>query len=332
MEPSKLVVDLGQVRRNVQKLKEHGRLCAMVKANAYGTDSCTMARFLTHFGVDILAVAHAHEGLALRKAGINCEILVLHAACHEAKTIFEADLQVAVSREEEIQAFASQPLHLHVDTGFTRFGCMPEEAPALAKMIPRLEGLMSHLSGADDALQIKRFQEIPVEARWHHIRSSESLHYPVGNMIRVGKALYQEALTLSTKISAIQPLKAGERVSYGGTFQAERDEKIAILPLGYADGLHRCYTGSMTSIGPIVGTICMDYVMVLLEKEAKVGDSVTLSIPHLLEKGEKTIYELMTGLGPRVARSFTFLHSRPRRKVSLEERTTTKLMSAIKTR
>lgn len=249
-------------------------------------------------------------------------------------------------------------VHLHVDTGMGRFGCRPEEALPLALKVASsphllLEGLMTHFACADmpteddfTAKQIAAFKGVlqalalnGLKPRYvHACNSSATVRslFPEGNMIRLGLALFglknsssmpsiptlRCALSLTTKIAGINVLKQGETLSYGKTYTETRPEsKIAILPLGYFDGLHRHYSGKSAlaiagKLAPMVGRICMDFMMIDISHlpSTQMGDEVlvfgTDSSGHFLppealaETGGTIAHELITCLGPRIQRLF----------------------------
>lgn len=249
-------------------------------------------------------------------------------------------------------------VHLHVDTGMGRFGARREEVLKIATAAKNspyliLEGLMTHFSCADmesedcfTARQITLFrdvitslQEHGINLPWIHAANSSATVrtlFPEGNMIRLGLALFgiknakemkypltlRPALTLTTKIAGINHLKRGEALSYGKTYIEEKEaSKIAILPLGYFDGLHRHYSGKSHLLiagqkSAMVGRICMDFMMCDITHidEVSIGDEVLVfgqdSMGHfiepeaLAEDGGTIAHELITCLGPRIQRIF----------------------------
>lgn len=249
-------------------------------------------------------------------------------------------------------------VHLHVDTGMNRFGCRTSEALELAKLIhdsPSLEfeGIMTHFATADNPQddeftfsQIAKFDAVISELeghgiypRWRHAANSSALirfNLPQYNMARVGLALYglytseacQEslklnlALNLTSRVVGINHCQKGETISYGRHYTVERNEqKIAVLPIGYFDGLHRNYSGQGHVMirgckVPMVGKICMDFMMVDVTDIPGVqeGDSALifgydecgnyLSPETLAGQGNSIVHELITCLGPRIERIY----------------------------
>lgn len=255
-------------------------------------------------------------------------------------------------------------VHLHVDTGMGRFGCRPEDVLELAQVILKqpnlkLEGIMTHLACADDPAQdsftyaqvdcfdrvITELQSHGIDPPWKHAaNSSGSLRFRFNqyNMVRVGLAVYglyasqatkealelRLALSLVSRIVGINHCKKGESISYGRSYIVQREmQNIAIIPIGYFDGLHRNYSGKGIVIirgqkVPMVGNICMDFMMVDVTDVPNVasGDSVLifgedeygqyLSPEELALSGDSIIHELITCLGPRIDRIFVYEEAR----------------------
>jgi alanine racemase len=208
-------------------------------------------------------------------------------------------------------------LHLKIDTGMSRLGVRPEKLDAMLarfRATPGVEltGLCSHLASADaddDAQsteQLRRFDEarrqvaaagfqVPLV---HMANSAAALRFAGArcDLIRPGLALYGysatpaaayagllPAMSLKSRIVALRELPAGERVSYGGLWQAKVPSRIATVPVGYADGYTRRMTGKAeVLVGgvrcPVAGAITMDMCMVDVTAvpAAKLGDEVVL--------------------------------------------------------
>jgi len=132
------------------------------------------------------------------------------------------------------------------------------------------------------------------------------------------------AISLTSKIVGINLCKKGDTISYGRSYKVDADHKrIAVLPIGYFDGLHRNYSGKADVMvlgkkAAMVGKICMDYMMIDISDvpDAKVGDKVLIfgedeyghyiSPEDFATNGDSIIYELITCLGPRIQRIFIF--------------------------
>lgn len=366
------VVNLAAIEHNIkairQKLSPKPRIMVMVKALAYGTDDFRIAKFLKTCGVDILGVSYVDEGVALKRGGVSQSIFVLNAADYEVSKVVKWNLEVGVSSMEFIDRLAEEALkhqqkikvHLHIDTGMSRFGCRPENALSLAKRILehpslKLEGIMTHFASADDPKedpftleQAEKLEKVidTLEANdifvpWKHAANSSAalrFQFPRFNMIRIGLAVYglypseitkkalelRLAISLISRIVGINTCRQGDTISYGRAYRVQKEEqKIAVLPIGYFDGIHRNYSGRGHVMirgqkAPMVGKICMDFMMVdvtdiphvstgdpvLIFGEDEYGDY--LSPEDLALKGDSIIHELITCLGPRIQRVFVY--------------------------
>lgn len=270
------------------------------------------------------------------------------------KTMINALAHEAACNQKKIK------VHLHVNTGMGRFGCRPEEACELGSLISshsalELEGIMTHFACAEDPQedsftlhQIEVFDRVIEELhkkgitlKWKHAANSSGalrFHLPQYNMVRLGLAIYgfygseesrkkldlRLAVSLTSRIVGINICKKGESISYGRKYRVKREiQKIAVLPIGYFDGLHRHYSGKAHVLirghkAPMVGNICMDNMMVDVTDipYVEVGDKVLifgedeygyyLSPEELASSGDSIVHELMTCLGPRIPRIFVY--------------------------
>jgi alanine racemase len=247
------------------------------------------------------------------------------------------------------------PIHLKVETGMGRLGFSPEELlvvlddPLLHSPL-KVEGLMTHLADADGTdstfteRQIGLFNALLEQIRLrgltvplvHAANSAAIVRFPAAHfsLVRPGIMLYgyhtlpvtvpapdlKPVLSLRTTVAQLRTIPQGGTVSYNGTFVATRQTRIAILPIGYADGYSRqlSHRGSVLIQGrraPIVGLVCMDMILVDVTDivPVQVGETVTL----IGQQGEESIwadevadwigtipYEVLCGIGPRVPRIY----------------------------
>ena len=190
-------------------------------------------------------------------------------------------------------------VHLGLDTGMCRIGVRtPEEAASLVRLIDglpgiRLTGCFTHMATADEqdasgtcaqAARFRAFTEAiaaahPAPIVRHAANTASIFRYPEihADMVRGGIALYgcppvpevtglRSAMRWITRAVFVKTIEPGERVSYGGLFQAERPTRVMTVPVGYADGYRRGITGKGCVLvrgrrAPILGRICMDQLM-----------------------------------------------------------------------
>ena len=248
-------------------------------------------------------------------------------------------------------------VHLKVDTGMSRLGVATDDVEQAALAIResghlRLTGVLSHLAdkardfsvaGGD---QLTRFEaalttlaRLGERPTWVHLSASGGILASqdgegLFNAVRPGILLYgadpspdlagilpiRPAVTFQTEIILLRQIAAGERVSYAGTWVAPRPSVIAVLPLGYADGLRRVLsnTGEVLVRGrraPIVGRVCMDMTMIDVTDVpgAAVGDpavvfgrqgGATIALGEVAAKAQTVPYEILTGIHWRVPRIY----------------------------
>lgn len=300
-----------------QRIGPQRSILATVKANAYGHGAEPIARFLEQADCQWLGCAHVHEGLALRQAGIRKPILMLSPALpEEMADAARADLMFTVSSVEEIRALNTigrrlrrrVGVHLKIDTGMGRLGCLPSEFAACRQALEASRwvnwaGLCTHFAAADDnpdmtAAQWKQFSAFQHAHPFIHLCNSAGIlnaKQALGSCVRPGLLLYGVApgkkrvaglrpvLTWKARIVLIRDLPAGATISYGATHRLRRATRVAVVSAGYGDGLFRSisHRGSVL-IGakrcPILGRVTMDLIMVDIQHvpSCVVGDEVVL--------------------------------------------------------
>ncbi len=240
------------------------------------------------------------------------------------------------------------PIHIKINSGMNRLGFKNYDLNKLKNYLKELDHLKirsiySHLAASEDP-QEKDFTQQQIYDFYqmsdalidvlnykplrHISNTSGIINYPEAqfDMVRLGIGFYgfgnnksetknlKNVCNLKTKISQIQTIEKGETVSYNRKFKAEKTSKIAVIPIGYADGINRAlgngkgYVTINDQKAPIVGTICMDIVMVdVTNIECKEGDEVIFfnNQEHILDfaKNTNTIpYEILTSISQRVRR------------------------------
>jgi alanine racemase len=327
----------------------------VVKANGYGHGAVTAAHAALAGGADWLGVADVTEALELRTAGISAPILAwLHSAREDFVAAVDAGVTIGVSTTDQLDALAQCDLpsvHLKVDSGLGRNGIGRAERSGFFEKAAqlhhagtiRIDGVMSHLAGtsrASDLSQAEEFEnalsmlaELGVTPEIRHLAASAgalehpSLRY---DMVRFGISAYGLAasenpsaveltpvMTLESEVIQLKQLRQGDGVSYNHTWVASEDTTVALVPLGYADGIPRAASGraEVALNGqrcPVVGRIAMDQIVVDLGGHpASMGDTVTvwgnpaLGAPHADDWADwaGTIgYEIVTRVGHRVSR------------------------------
>lgn len=279
-------------------------IAPVVKSNAYGHGLVLAAKIFAKFNPPFLCVDSLYEAYELSKAGIATPILVMGYVGEENLAAKKLPFSFCAYDLEQLSMIRKlQPqagVHVFVDTGMHREGLTLGE---LQKVRVPIEGLMSHLaqplepSKRETREQIKSFamaREIlavnGMNPKWVHLEASGAIlrareYGGIGNMARVGKALYltKPAFQFFAKVAQVKGIKKGEKVGYDFTFTAKRDGKLAILPVGYNDGVDRRLSnkGWVEVRGvmcPIVGRVSMNITTIDVSEVpgVKSGDVVTV--------------------------------------------------------
>lgn len=255
---------------------------------------------------------------------------------------------------EKVDALAvTEPvaIHLKIDTGMKRLGFEPAEVKelgALLKQLPQLRvaSIFSHLAASDNPaldefthLQIQTFEkaasaltnDLGYQPLLHLCNSAGIARFPQAHysMVRLGIGMYgigsseeeqkklQNVGTLRSRISQIKTVKAGETVGYNRMGLARSDLKIAVIPIGYADGFSRVLGNGKHGVyirgalAPTIGNVCMDMCMVdVTEIPCREGDEVILfstveQIKSLAKAMNTIAYEVLTSVSARVRRIYT---------------------------
>jgi len=295
MKPTIAKIYLKNLEHNLKfirsKINPNSKMCVAVKADAYGHGAVRCAQTAVECGVDFLAVARVSEGIELRNAGIEIPILILSLCdLSEMEDLVKFNITPLVFDEEyicEIEKVVKNlgktdyPVHLAVDTGMGRIGCLPEDSVKFAKVIDsskylKLEGMCTHFATADSYekedidytnLQFERFLFATESVKnaginpgiRHCANSALTLNRPETHldMCRPGIIVYgyypgdfkgndlKPVMALTTKVVAIRDFDEGKSISYGRTWTSTKKTKIGVLPIGYDDGLFRRFAGKI---------------------------------------------------------------------------------------
>lgn len=294
LRPTHAVVDLDALAFNYHAIERRlpGGCAVMpvVKADAYGHVASAVAGRLEREGAASFAVAVVEEGAELRRAGVRGEILVMGwIGPNQLPDLLRHGLVAnghSLELLAELRAFAEAreielPLHLKLDTGFTRLGLKPSDLGEAVEILRRAKGHLrvvgafQNFASADDddspqtAAQAHVFSEM-VQALaasgfppplLHTANSAATLRPPAWprelpppGRVRPGLALYtrfpglpeaglRDVMSFVSVVDQVKRIAPGERVGYGGAFSAPRPMTVAIVPAGYADGVPRSLEG-----------------------------------------------------------------------------------------
>ncbi len=292
--------------------------------------------------IRILVMSGVSPRLASRVAAADLDAVIWSAAQAEALSA----AAVSVSRTARV--------HLKIDSGMGRLGISPGEAVDFlrrAGAMPGLEvvGLMSHLARADEdeggtatQAQFDVVRALTEELRaasllppiLHTANSAGGLNFPdaPGGLARAGIALYgcpppqapdiglRPAMTLKSALIQVKEVTAGEAIGYGGTYRRSAPGRIAIVPIGYADGYPRLLSNRADALVrgervPLAGRVSMDMIALDVTEagDVAVGEEAVLiggqgeeriTFEELAARTRTISYEIMSGVGVRVPRVF----------------------------
>jgi alanine racemase len=348
--PTQASISLAALRHNYWVAKRRAprsRVLAVVKANAYGHGVDRAGRALTN--ADGFATLEIDGAVRLRERGSAGTILLLEGFFDpsELADIAAYDLTIVVHHEDQLRALEARrpakPLDIYfkINTGMNRLGFPVASARAnlerlqksgVAKSIT----LMTHFATADGsegiAEAMRRFDEATkgIALPRSLANSAAIFSHPAAHadVVRLGIALYgatpfadrtaeslgvKPAMTLSSRLIAIQDLMPGDCVGYGAEFRSMAPMRVGVVACGYADGYPRhAKSGTPVLVGGVrtnlVGRVSMDMITVDLSPvpDAHVGTPVVMwgegmPIDEVAMFAGTVGYELMCAVAPRVA-------------------------------
>ena len=333
------------------------KILAMVKALSYGSGTYEIANMLQFYNVDYLAVAFADEGVALRKAGIQIPIMVMHPEEHSYDALVDYNLEPEIFSLHSCNKLLSYlayrntknfPVHIKIDSGMHRLGFEEHEISRLLDIIVhnktvRIMSVFSHLAAADEpqhddftreqiaiflGLSKKITEACGYDVLRHICNSAGIERFPEAHfdMVRLGIGLYglsalgkkevKQVATFKSYIAQLRKVKAHDSVGYSRKGIVKNDSLIAVVPVGYADGIDRRLGNGKASFlvngqrAPVVGNICMDMCMIdVTDINAVVGDEVIIfgqgqPVTEIARLLDTISYEVLSSISARVPRIY----------------------------
>lgn len=350
---TRAVISAGALRHNLQVARHAARgarILAVIKGNGYGHGLLRVARALSD--ADAFAVTCLEEAVPLREAGFVHPILLLEGVFEpselEIASRYRLDLVVHADWQLDLleRHNGSRPLSvwLKVDTGMHRLGFAPELVPRVCERLRACRGVgphiryMTHLACADDRENRMTPRQLACfDGALSGLPGERSLANSAGllgwpevraDWVRPGIMLYgaspfvdgleprpdlRPAMTLCSRLIAINQVPEGDTVGYGATFRCPESMPVGVVAIGYGDGYPR-HAGTGTPVlvngfeTRLVGRVSMDMLTVDLrglEGRVQVGDPVTLwgdglPIERVADHAGTIAYELLCGVTRRV--------------------------------
>ncbi len=341
-------LDLNAIANNLHVARRNARtrVMAVIKADAYGHGLLRVAEALAD--ADGFALLDIQDAISLREAGYAQTILLLEGYfdAQDVALLAEYDLTTVIHSPWQIRLLDAYPkrasldVWIKVNSGMNRLGFLPAQIAAVMEQLRvhpavREITLMSHFAHADETRgitqQLDVFNDLAGDYRVTRslANSAALLRYPQthADWVRPGIMLYgaspfndtsarelglRPAMTLLSRIIAIQELNRGDEVGYGALYRADRNMRIGVVACGYADGYPRhapsgtpiLVEGQLTQT---VGRVSMDMLCVDLSDvmQATIGSSVVLwgeglPVEQVAQAAGTISYELLCGLTKRV--------------------------------
>ncbi len=316
---NEFIIDGAVLQSNLKKIKRYvGRqtkICAVVKADAYGLGVRNVCPIISD-EVDFYAVVSVKEAMELRLIDDKKPILILGAFNLEyVNWCAKNNITVAISNIDEVRYInkycsSSIDVHIKINSGMNRYGV--KSVVLLREILKEIKrgqkinitGAYTHFATKLENLDFidyqyaffeKMLKEIKVKNLLVHCANSfvaTTDKLKLCNMVRVGFSMYSDhyqrlkienVLSVTARVLAINSVKRGESVGYDRTHIAKRNEKIAIVSMGYADGFARNLSNNFKVLingqfTPVVGNVCMDCFMIDVTdiKGVFVGSQVTI--------------------------------------------------------
>lgn len=351
-------IDRAALRHNARVVRDRigsAEMLAVVKANAYGHGLLGVAETLAE-EAQLFGVANLEEALRLRESLPHPIVILGPPIPEERAMVAEKGFIPTISSLEEAQAFNQlKPVSVNfkIDTGMGRMGVVENNALDIFKRVAALPNIEIHsisthmpVSNEDAEYtrnQLVRFQrivdqiraEVPGRYKAHVLQSAGTLAFnqPTFEIVRAGIILYgisplqefrdllKPVMTWKTRICLVRDVPKGSSISYGRTFIAPQNMRVATLSGGYADGYpwHLSNRGAAVLVRgkrcPLLGRVTMDLLVidVSAHNDVQVGDDVVLmgrdgteeiSCAELAERAGTITWEIVTRIGVRVRRVY----------------------------
>ena len=346
--PTYVKVNLQNLRHNIHTLirrySNYDHHFAVVKADCYGHGMIPCAKVAAEAGCGYFCTATLDEAIELREEFPVTPILCLGVIrLDQLDVCAKHDITITLGSLDYVRELDKNlPLkaHIKINTGMNRLGLSTREElnDALALLQDsklELEGVYTHIFQADDRekteAQFAKFEEITSDCdlsqfKYVHVGASDATEFyekrPYANTCRLGISMhglvdypevdFKDTFQVISEVAQINEVSEGT-LGYNGTHIIAEPERIAVIPIGYADGIIRKNTGRNVFIKgkayPIVGNICMDMLFVKVDDSVKVGDQVEVlaSIKHIKETAshlETIPYEVICSISKRVPRIY----------------------------
>lgn len=300
----RLVINKKNLFFNLKKIKSttSAKICAVVKANAYGHGAKQICTLLQN-KVDFFGVATLEEGLFIRTIDTQTPILIM-GNCQNYEQAAKNNISVCIHNTQEFSKAKkckhTLRVHLKINTGMNRLGfnTQQEFEKVLKSVLQQknmiLEGVYTHFATMQNDLQYFDYQQKQFEKYLAHVPSGVivhgggsflTLHKHNYDMVRTGIFLfgygpgYKPVMRIESKIVHTNFVPKGQNIGYSKAFVANKDMHVGIIPIGYNDGIPRNFIGQNVFCGktPLrILSVCMDMTIIELAPKTTKNSLITV--------------------------------------------------------
>ena len=299
-------INLLQIKDNIKYIQDitNKKIIPVIKSNAYNLGSNKLMELISRMDIDYAAVVDGKEALELLNHNKDFRILILNSLEFDEYQYLNSydNLAISINSLEDFNNLTTYKfnrkvkVHLQVDTGMNRLGFKNiDELKFVVSNLKQnknidLEGLYTHFTSSKNTFnQIEKFREYcdVYDFKMIHLASSSTYNkIDIGNYTRVGLDIYgsnkeMQSVKVVARPISIQNVSKGESVGYDESYTANSNIKIAVLPIGYANGFRRSLSGfklmSKNKLYSVVGKVCMNHIFVEVDEDITIDSEFIIT-------------------------------------------------------
>ena len=292
-------IDYNQIRNNLELIKKTNDVVLVVKNNAYGFNVCEIVNIARSLNINEYAVNTIAEAIELRKL-TNANILLFGYSIDYIDLISKYNIIPCANSIMEIDLYTKNNIifALEIDAGMNRFGIKNFNEKLLNNRY--LKEIFAHFHNDNiDYNLINYIMRLAHNYNKEFHFGGSKLYSKINSKLRIGKIVYQDSLFLFGRVVMIKQIEKGESVGYDSLYTADKTELIAVVDVGYYNGLRVGYNGDVVinhKRYKIVGKICMNHTFVLIDDNVAINDKVeflgkNIKMDEFLKNNNMSEYE-----------------------------------------
>lgn len=339
-----LEVDIDKLYHNYDQFitRTGKKMIVVIKANAYGLVDYEIAKLCEEKGTDMFAVSSLDEAIRLKRHGIETNTLIM-GRVNQIDEVKKNGFSIIIPDYNYVKEHRSElygvKVHIKINTGLNRLGIFPKEAKEVLKELldagAVVEGIMTHYACPGDVdytySQYYLFKEtvemLDYNFKYIHTAATDAALYledEISNYTRIGLGLFGYAniehdwdlksiIALKAEVVSCKKVEKGEGVSYGHHYISDGEGYILTAAIGYADGIDRGLENKKVFVGgeecTIVGTVCMDLIMIHSKNPHEAGELVEIigshkTVEDMKDELNTCCCKVLTGISERVPRVY----------------------------